>query len=252
MEFHAIYVLWLREIKRYLRSKSRIVGSLTMPILWLVVVGTGINSSFSVPGASYLSFICPGIIGMSLLFTSIFAGVSVIWDKQFGFLKEILVAPVSRTAIVLGKIAGSTTVSLITATAVMIAAAIVGALPVSRLTFANILFSYLFMILISVFFVSLGLAIASRLNNMEGFQMIMNLLVMPLFFLSGAFFPLNEVPWWMRIISSADPLMYGVDGLRGILVGMSRFPIMQNLIVLFSFSTVMILIASYLFNNMAE
>ncbi|MCX6777337.1 MAG: ABC transporter permease [Candidatus Micrarchaeota archaeon] len=252
METNAIYTLWLREMKRFLRSKSRIVGNLSMPFIWLAILGVGLNTSFAIPGiqSNYLEFMAPGIIVMSLLFTSIFSGVSVIWDKQFGFLKEILVAPVSRTSIVVGKILGSTTISLINALLVLAMALLLGALPVSSLTPISLAAALVIMALVSISFVSFGLAIASTMNNMEGFQMIMSFLVMPIFFLSGAFFPLDKVPDWMKVLTHLDPLMYGVDGLRGAFIGVSQFPVLFDIGILAAFSALMILVSSYLFSRM--
>lgn len=247
-----IHTIWLREMKRFLRSKSRIVGNLSMPFIWLVIMGFGLSSSFALPGADfdYIHFLAPGIIGMTLLFTSIFSGVSVIWDKQFGFMKEILVAPISRLSIVLGKIAGSSTISLINGILIFAIAVLLNAIDISNLTILSVTASIIFMLLISFSFVSIGLIIASRLDNMEGFQMIMSFLVMPLFFLSGAFFPIENVPAWMKFLAYADPLMYGVDGLRGGLIGISHFSVWFDLNVLIIFSLITILISSFLFKKM--
>ncbi|MDD5163704.1 MAG: ABC transporter permease [Candidatus ainarchaeum sp.] len=254
MEFNAIYIMWLREMKRFFRAKSRIIGNLSMPFIWLVIMGIGLSSSFSIPGVKfdYLAFIAPGVIGMTLLFSSIFSGISVIWEKQFGFLKEILVAPVSRTSIVLGKIFGSATISFINGVLIMIIAILIGSISIASLSVFSILLAIIFMILICLAFVSVGIAIASRLNNMEGFQMIMSFLVMPTFFLSGAFIPLQNAPLWMGTIAMFDPLLYGVDGLRGVFLGVSQFPIAIDLGVLAGFCVAMILLSSYLFRRMGE
>lgn len=245
-----IYTIWLRELKRYVRAKPRIIGSVMMPFIWLAIMGTGLSSSFTLPNnANYLTFISPGIIGMSLLFTSIFSAISVIWDRQFGFLKEMLVAPVSRTSIVLGKLLGSTTISLFTALLVLIMAIILGGIKVNTLDPVSVILSLAYMTLISFSFVSIGLIIASKMNNLEGFQVIMSALVMPLFFLSGAFFPIENVPTWMKILSHADPLMYGVDGLRGALIGVSQFSLLVDLGILAGFSALMISVASLVFRR---
>ncbi|MGI0133640.1 MAG: ABC transporter permease, partial [Candidatus Micrarchaeaceae archaeon] len=163
-----VYTLWLREMKRFSLSKSRIAGSLAQPFIWIAIIGVGLSSAFNLSqGGSYLTFMASGIIGMTILFTSIFAGISVIWDKQFGFLKEILVAPVSRWGIVLGKIAGSTTISMLTALIVLVAVIAVGIIPLSGLTVLGIILALVFMVLISSTFVSFGLVIAAKLNNIE-------------------------------------------------------------------------------------
>ena len=251
MEIGEIYTIWLREIKRFLRAKPRIIGSIMMPFIWLAIMGVGLNASFTIPGAkgNYLNFISPGIIGMTLLFSSIFSAISVIWEKQFGFLKEMLVAPISRTSIVLGKVVGSATISTFNALIVVIIAIILGGIHLSSLNAVSAFSSLLFMILISSTFVSVGLIMVSRLNNLEGFQVIMSTLVMPLFFLSGAFFPLQNAPLWMRILSHGDPLMYGVDGLRASLIGTSQFSILVDIAVLVGFSVVMVTLAGFMFRR---
>ena len=253
MEFGVIYIMWLREMKRFLRARSRIIGNVSMPFIWLVIMGIGLSSSLTIPGMpiSYFSFIAPGVIGMSLLFTSIFAGISVIWEKQFGFLKEILVAPVSRTSIVLGKIFGSVTISVFNGLLILVIAILVGGIPLSGISLPALLLAIVFMIMISFSFVAIGLSIATRLNNMEGFQMIMSFLVMPLFFLSGAFFPLEGVPIWMKSLAYLDPLFYGVDGMRAMLIGAGQMPVWVDFTVLIGLGTFMIFLASYLFRKMA-
>ncbi|HLD58586.1 MAG TPA: ABC transporter permease [archaeon] len=253
MEFGVIYIMWLREMKRFLRARSRIIGNVSMPFIWLVIMGIGLSSSLTIPGMpiSYFSFIAPGVIGMSLLFTSIFAGISVIWEKQFGFLKEILVAPVSRTSIVLGKIFGSVTISVFNGLLILVIAILVGGIPLSGISLPALLLAIVFMIMISFSFVAIGLSIATRLNNMEGFQMIMSFLVMPLFFLSGAFFPLEGVPIWMKSLAYLDPLFYGVDGMRAMLIGAGQMPVWIDFTVLIGFGIFMIFLASYLFRKMA-
>lgn len=248
----AIYTIWLREIKRFFRAKPRIIGNLMMPLIWFAIMGVGLNSSFVIPDArfSYLNFMTPGIIGMSLLFTSIFSAISVIWEKQFGFLKEILVSPVSRTSIVLGKIIGSTTISLMSALTFLVIAVAFGGVPFSSLSVLSLLKALLFMALISFSFVSIGLIIASRLNNMEGFQVIMSMMVMPLFFLSGAFFPIENTPQWMKVLAHGDPLMYGVDGLRGSLLGVHQQSLLLDVSVLVGFSFFMVVIATFVFRKL--
>jgi len=247
----AVYTIWLRELKRFFRAKPRIIGNLMMPFIWFAIIGVGLNSSFVIPDVrfSYLNFMTPGIIGMSLLFTSIFSAVSVIWEKQFGFLKEILVSPVSRTSIVIGKIVGSTTVSLISALIFLAIAVAFNGVPLSGLSVFALLKTISFMTLISFSFVSIGLVLASKLTNMEGFQVVMSMMVMPLFFLSGAFFPLENAPAWMQAISYADPLMYGVDGLRGSLLGLHQHALLVDVSVLAAFSLFMIIVATFAFRR---
>lgn len=251
---NAIYTVWLREMIKFFREKPRIIGNVATPFFWLAIMGVGLGATFNVPNATYnyLSFVAPGIIAMSLLFTSIFSGISIIFDKQFGFMKEILVAPISRVSIVLGKLFGSTTTSLITGLIVFIVAAIMGGVVVQNITILNVLLIIIIMMLICFSFISIGIAIASKLESMEGFQVIMSFLVMPMFLLSGAFFPLENVPTWLRIISHIDPLMYGVDALRGVMLGTSIWPVYLNILVLIGFSAVFISLATWLFNRMGQ
>lgn len=254
MDFKTIHTIWLREMIRFLREKPRIIGSLATPFFWLAIMGVGLGATFSLPNseANYLSFVAPGVIRMSLLFTSIFSGVSIIYDKQFGFMKEILVAPTSRASIVLGKILGSTTTSVATGIIIFVIATIMGGIAIQNLTILSVLLLLTIMILICFSFISVGLAIASKLESMEGFQVIMSFLVMPMFLLSGAFFPIQNAPVWLQAFAHIDPLMYGVDGLRGILTGISAYPVMLDVGVLAGFSLIVILISSWLFNRMGQ
>lgn len=251
MGLSAIFTIWLREIKRFMRDRSRLIGNFIQPFIWFAIMGIGLGSSIVLPGhENYLTFISPGIIGMSLLFTSVFSGISVIWDRQFGFLKEILVAPISRSNIVMGKILGSCTTSLVSATIVLIMAVALGGIPLSDLSLVSVLIAYVFMILIAFSFVSLGLTIAAAINSLEGFQLLINFIILPLFFLSGAFFPMTNVPIWMKTIAHVDPLMYGVDGLRGMLIGASQYSPLLDMGVLAGFSIVMITVSTFMFRRM--
>jgi ABC-2 type transport system permease protein len=246
-----IYAIWLREIKRYLKSKARVIGSGGQPIIWLAIFGVGLGSVFAIaPHLNYTTFLAPGIIGMTLLFTSIFAGINVIFDKQFGFLKEILVAPVPRSGIVMGKILGSSTIALLNALIILVLVVVFGIIPLSSLSILSVAAALYFMGFISAIFVAIGLIIASYLNNIEGFQVIINFLVMPLFFLSGAIFPLTSAPLWMKAISTIDPLQYGVDGLRGALVGVHAYPIYADAIVVFIIALVLVIISDITFKRM--
>jgi ABC-2 type transport system permease protein len=214
-----------------------------MPFFWLLFIGTGFSSSIQLPGMNYSDYLAPGIVGMIILFSSIFAGVSVIWDRQFGFLKEILVAPVLRISIVLGKTIGASTIALINGVTMLLISILMGLVRID----INILISPLFMLLIAVCFVSIGLILASRMRSMEGFQTIMSFVVMPIFFLSGALFPLNNVPVWMKIASYADPLTYGIDGMRLSLVGIGMFDIWFDLGILTIWSLSMLIFGGYIF-----
>ncbi len=242
-----IYILWLRQIKKYLRSKSRIVGSLGQPILYLVALGYGLGSIYAKGGGgSYIQFLAPGIIGMSILFTAIFSGIEIIWDKQFGFLKETLVAPVSRFNIMLGRTLGGATVAGIQGIIVLIIATFVGFRPTNL---ALIIPAMIFMFLIALLFTALGTAIASKLNDMQGFQLIMNFLVMPIFFLSGALFPLTGLPKIIEIITKINPLSYGIDGLRGTLINAATFSLWTDFTVLALVTLACIAVGAYFFSK---
>ncbi|HOC85165.1 MAG TPA: ABC transporter permease, partial [Methanoculleus sp.] len=208
-----VYTIWLRSVKRYLRSKSRIVGSLGMPLFLMLVLGFGLNSVVQIPGMEegYMDFIIPGIVAMSVLFTSVFSGIQIIWDKQFGFLKATLVAPVSRLEIMIGQTLGGATAAVIQGLILMVLALFIGLHP---LGIAGFLIAVGFMALIGVTFTALGIAIASRMEDMHGFQLIMNFIVFLIFGLSGALFPIDGLPDYIRPLTLADPLTYGVEGIR--------------------------------------
>lgn len=242
-----IYILWLRQLKRYLRSRSRIIGSLGQPILFLVALGYGFGPTYQKAGqGNYIEFLAPGIIAMSILFTAIFNGVELIWDRQFGFLKETLVAPVSRLNIMIGRTVGGATVACLQGLIVLIISLFAGFHLPNLLSMVP---AFGIMFLIALLFTALGTAIASRLEDMHGFQLIMNFLVMPLFFLSGALFPLEGLPNKILIITKLDPLSYGVDALRGVLINSSYYGLTLDILVLLVCTLVCLLIGSYLFTT---
>lgn len=242
-----IYILWLRQLKRYFRSKSRIVGSLGQPVLFLVALGFGFGPVFQKAGqGNYIQFLVPGIVAMSVLFTSVFTGIEIIWDRQFGFLKETLVAPVSRLNIMIGRTLGGATVATTQGFIVFGISLLVG-FRIPSLT--GILLAIVFMILTSILFTALGTAIASRLEDMQGFQLIMNFLIMPLFFLSGALFPLNNLPKVLGIVTTLNPLSYSVDGMRGALEGISHFGLTLDMLILSFITAILLGIGSYLFST---
>ncbi len=249
ISFTAIYVLWLREMKRFLRSWSRIVSALMMPLFFLIFLGLGFKG-IMIPGIGgdkeYVHFLVPGIIGMTLISTSTIAGISVLWDREFGFLKEILVAPVSRISIVFGRIIGGATTSLIQAVLVLLISVGMGFKIHSMISFFLAIF---FMILISFGFIGLGLIFASIMKDIQGFGLIMQFIIMPLFFLSGAIFPLDNLPKFLKYFSYLDPLTYGVDALRASLIGSSIFPLSINFLVLSFFSIAMIFLGAFLFEK---
>jgi len=226
----AIYILWLRELKRYVRSRPQIIASLAQPMLYLLVLGFGLGPVFQKAGqGSYLQFMAPGVIAMTILFSSIFSGIALLWDRQFGFLKETLVAPVPRLHIMIGRTLGGATVATIQGCLIAIICVIAGFRPVSL---AMIPVALLFMVLIATVFGALGTSIGSTLQDMQGFQLIMNFMVLPIFFLSGALFPLAHLPLVLSIVTSLDPLAYGVDGLRAVLLGASHFGMLLDVTVL--------------------
>jgi len=241
--------MWLRQIKRFLRTKSRLVSSILMPFLFLAFLGLPLSfiPGLKIGGMNYLDFMAPGIVGMTLLFAGTISGVSVIWDKEFGFLKEVLVAPVNRFSIILGRSLGSMTTAIPQA---LIVVAIATALGVKISGISGFFLSIVFMILTCATFTGVGLIIAAKLTDTEGFMAIMNLIIMPIFFLSGAFFPLQVMPAWVRYIMYIDPLTYGVDGLRGALVGGAAFPLWLDFTVLLVLSIILAGLGAYLFSKM--
>lgn len=243
-----VYALWLRSMKRYLRSKSRIVGSIAMPLFFLVFLGFGLNSVVQIPGlgGNYIQFLVPGIVAMSVLFTSVFSGVQIIWDKQFGFLKETLVAPISRLEIMVGQTVGGATTAFIQGFIILVFSLFVR-LQVSSI--AGFLIAFGFMALIGVAFTAFGIAIASKMEDMTGFQLIMNFVVFPIFGLSGALFPISSLPAWIAPITLLDPLTYGVEGIRYGLTGVSQVHPLVSLLVLGGFTLATTVIGAYLFRK---
>jgi ABC-2 type transport system permease protein len=227
---NAIYILWLREVKKYSRSRVQIIASLGQPLLYLLVLGFGLGPVFQkAGGGSYLQFIAPGIVGMAILFTSVFSGIALLWDRQFGFLKETLVAPVPRIYVMIGRTLGGATVAMLQGTLIMVVCLIAGFRPVSLI---GIPLGFAFMAMIAIVFAALGTTIGSSLQDMQGFQLIMNFLVLPIFFLSGALFPLDNVPKALLFVTKLDPLSYGVDGLRATLIGAAHYGALLDGVVL--------------------
>jgi len=244
----AVYTIWLRSMKRYVRSKSRMLGSLGMPLFFLIILGGGLNSMVDTGmGTSYMGFIIPGIVAMSVLFTSMFSGIQIIWDKQFGFLKETLVAPISRLEIMVGQTLGGATTSVIQGLLTLIIALLVGSgLNITPLGF---LIAVGFMTLMGVAFTALGIAFASKMDDMHGFQLIMNFVIFPIFGLSGAMFPLASLPAWARTLSYLDPMTYAVQGIRYGLLGASEINPLTCLTILLAFTLATMLLGQYLFKK---
>ena len=253
-ELRGLYTLWLREVKRYVRDRTRIVSSFMQPLLWLLIFGVGIGASLRavpVPGVSYQQMIFPGIVGQTLLFTSMFMGISIIWDKEFGFMKEILVAPVSRFSIFIGKMVGDSTDALIQGVIVLFLGLALG-IGVDPITF---LACVPVMLLITFGLVSIGLTIASFMGSLESFGAIQSFINLPLFFLSGALFQVQSLPQWMQDISTLNPLTYGVDALRTIILGgawqpYQLQPLAVDLGVIVGFDVIVIAIGTWAFGRM--
>jgi len=245
-ELEGFYALWYREIKVFTREKSRIVSSLFTPLLWIVVFGGGLGSAVSLAGVNYQVFIFPGIIAMTILFSSVFFGLYIVWDKKIDFFKEVLVAPLSRTTIFAGKMVGGTIDALLQGCAMLVLGLVLGI----NYTILRVLFSFVFMFVLASALVSLGLIIGSNMESVEGFQLIVSFLVFPMFFFSGALFPLKNLPSYLLILTMVDPVTYAVDGLRGLLLGSSQLPIALNLSVLTAFAAVMIGIGTWSFKHL--
>ncbi|MFH1621458.1 MAG: ABC transporter permease [Patescibacteria group bacterium] len=244
---NTIYILWIRQLKRFIRSKSRIIGSLGQPVLFLLALGYGFGPVFQKAGeGSYLQFLAPGVIGMSIIFTAIFSGMEIIWDRQFGFLKETLVAPVSRLNIMIGRTLGGATVATIQGAIVFCISLLAGFRPYH---WTSVPLALLAMSLIALLFTAFGTAIASRMQDMHGFQLVINFLVMPLFFLSGSLFPLQGLPVAIYIVASLDPLTYGVDALRGALTNTGHFNLSFDFLVLTLVTATFLVIGSWLFSK---
>ena len=243
----AIYILWLREVKRYTRSRAQIIASMGQPLLYLLVLGFGLGPVYQkAGGGSYLQFMSPGVIGMAVLFSSVFSGIALLWDRQFGFLKETLVAPVPRIEIMIGRTLGAATTAMIQGLLVTTVCLIAGFRPVSL---AMVPLAFLFLALIAIVFAALGTTIGSSLQDMQAFPIVMNFLVLPIFFLSGALFPLRNLPRALGIVTSFDPLSYGVDGLRVALLGGGYFGAAIDLLVLTVVAVILLCLGAWRFSK---
>lgn len=255
--FRGTWVVAYRELLRFVQERSRVLSSFGMPVLFLIIFGAGFNRIIGTltPGVDFIKFIYPGIVAMTVLMTSVFSGLSVVWDREFGFLKELLVAPLSRTGIVLGKAAGGATVAAIQGSMMLVLAPIIGI----ALTPTLVIKVVPLLIIISLSLSSLGILVASRMHSQQGFHVVVQLIVFPLIFLSGIFFPVNNVPVWLQIISKVNPLTYGVDAIRQIflgsnsIVGITVFghtmTVLEDVMVIAILGVVMILAATWSFNK---
>ncbi len=249
--YKAIYVIVMREFKRFFRQRGRFIVSLVRPLIWLFIVGSGFTRIISADkGTDYIQFILPGIVGMTILFSSIFSTISVVWDREFGFLREMLVAPVSRVTIVMGKLLSGTALAVFQGTILLFIAPIVG-LDVGVLDFLAMI---LLMIVLGLAITSLGLFVASFLRSLEGFNVIMNFIVLPMFFLSGALFPIKALPWGIRIFSFANPLSYGVDAFKHVLLARggrltAEMPLALDVAFVAAFAVIMTSAAALVFEK---
>jgi ABC-2 type transport system permease protein len=240
-----IYILWLREVRKYLRSRTQMIASLGSPLMYLGVLGFGLGPVFRRAGeGSYLQFVAPGVIGMTVLFTSMFSGVALLWDRQFGFLKETLVAPVPRLWIMIGRTLGGATVAMLQGVLIFVICLIAGFRPRSAIV---VPLAFVVLALIAIVFASLGTVIGSTLKEMQGFQLVMNFLVMPIFFLSGALYPLTDLPTPLAVLTRIDPLTYGVDGMRAVLIGRTHFGIATDVAVLIGAAALLMIAGAWRF-----
>jgi ABC-2 type transport system permease protein len=243
----AIHILWLRELKRYWRSKVRIGTSLVQPLLYLLVLGFGLGPVYQKAGAgNFLQFIAPGVIAMTVLFSAMFSGISLLWDRQFGFLKETLVAPVPRIQIMLGRTCGAATVALLQGLLVALVCLVAGFRPVSL---AMLPAAFAFLTLIAIVFTALGTTIGSSLKDMQGYTAAMNFLVLPVFLLSGTLFPLDNLPLLLATMTRVDPLSYGVDGLRATLIARSHYGVLLDAAVLGSAAVILTAVGAWRFSK---
>ena len=216
-DLRGAYIVWYRDVLRYWRDRTRIVAALGQPLLYLFVFGTGLSTAFAVgrgpgdaAGVDYQRFMFPGVLAMTVIFTAVFSAMSIVWDREFGFLREVLVAPMSRTAVAVGKALGGSTVACFQGGIVLLLGPLVGVPLTPTLLIVVVPLLFLLAFCLSC----IGIAIASRMKTMEGFQVLMNFFLMPLIFMSGAFFPLNDLPPWLGVLTRLDPAAYGVDPIR--------------------------------------
>jgi ABC-2 type transport system permease protein len=252
-ELKGIYALWYRETKVFLRERSRVISSIINPLLWLLIIGGGLGSAVSFEGADVMSFIFPGVLIQTALFSSVFFGVYIVWDKKVDFMKEVLVAPMRRTSLFVGKILGGSTDTLLQILILFvigIAFTVGGIMPGLHFTVFSVAVSLAFLLVATMGLVSIGLILGSQMESPEGFQLIISFLIFPLFFLSGALFPITNLPAWLAPFIFVNPVTYAVDGIRGVLLGISQFSPLFDFALVSLFAIVMILIGTYAFKKM--
>jgi ABC-2 type transport system permease protein len=246
LDFEAILMLVQRDLTRFFRERAQLYGSMARTIVWLFILGAGLRGSVTVPGnISYLKFVFPGQLAMAVIFASLQSAISVIFDREFGFLKEILVAPVPRSSIVIGKAMAGATIATVQGTILFIFAPVVGIWP-SPLT---ILTSILIMLLVGLGLTGVGILLAAKLTSFEGFGTINNFIVLPLYLTSGAQFPISRAPEWLQSLARLNPLTYAVDLLRGVIVGVWIYNAAFDFAVLAIFAIVVLSVATYTFGR---
>lgn len=245
-QLKGLYAIWLREFKVFQREKSRVISAIASPILWIIFFGIGLGASVSLEGYTYQQYIFPGIVAQSILFSSVFYGTYIIWDRKLDFLKEVLVAPLNRSTVFLGKVLGGITDTAIQVTLLLIIGIFLG-VPLTPLTIVS---SIVVGLVFAVAMVSIGLAIGSFFESMEGFQLIITFLLFPLFFLSGALYPIDNLPGWLTVLNRLNPMTYAVDALRNIILGTSNFSLSLDILVLGSFTLTAFLFGVWAFGQM--
>jgi ABC-2 type transport system permease protein len=245
-ELSGLYAIWYREFKVFLREKSRVISSLINPLLWLIILGTGLGSSVSLKNYNYQTFIYPGVLAMVVMFSSIFFGAYVVWDKKIDFLKEVLITPLNRTTIFFGKVLGGTTDALIQVLILILLGGFFGI----NYTALMLIETVLLLFILTAGLVGLGLIIGSIMESPEGFGLITSFIIFPLFFLSGSLYPVENLPGWMTVFVRIDPVTYAVDALREVILGITNFGVLTDMAVLIVFSITMIGIGTVAFNRM--
>jgi ABC-2 type transport system permease protein len=247
-ELEGIYAVWLREAKIYIREKERLISAVISPLLWIFGFGAGVGTTVeSVGGFSYQMFIYPGIMVMTVLFTSLFYGIYIIWDRKLDFLKEVLVAPISRSSVFAGKMLGGATDAMVQVIFLIIIGLFFLKVPFTPLI---IIEAFLMLLLISIAMVSIGLVIGANLTSPEGFSLVINFVMWPMFFFSGALFPVSNLSPWLAAVTKINPMTYGVDAMRGIILGINHYSLLFDTFVLMLFTAMMIGIGIMSFRRM--
>jgi len=246
-ELDGIYGVWLREFKVFLRERERIIGAIFTPLLWMVAFGGGLGASVSIGEYNYQQFVFPGTVAMATLFASMFYGVYLVWDKKLDFFKEVLVAPLSRASIFVGKAAGGITISLIEGAIIVVLGMLIAGVAISPVLFLQALFV---IFTLSLGITALGLTIGARMKSPDGFNLIISFVIWPLFILSGAFFPLENLPSYLQIVTQLNPVTYGVDALRGVMLGATHYGILFDLGALWLFNIVAAIVGAIEFGRM--